>query len=98
MIGHLKFLILMPMEIVRSVFKHVLELPAVGVPKFRRVLILQHREFRDGIGRHRNQRSRYALAVVVDSFHRKVVVARTLPANGWAGSRTQRSCVRYTRR
>ena len=97
-IAVLKVLVRQPVELVRSALQNVVELPAVRVAKFRRVLILQHCEFRDGIGWHWNERSRHTLAVVIDTFNREVIVARTLPANGRAGSRTERSCVRYTRR
>src|SRR6266446_818805 len=73
-------------ESVRAALQHEIELAAGRVPEFRRVLILQNCEFGDGIVGDRNQRSSNGLTVIVDAFHREIVVPWTLPAN--AGART----------
>src|SRR5205807_10058839 len=58
--------------------------------------VLQNREFGDGIVRDWNQRTGYALAVIVDAFHGEIVIARTLAANAWARTGANAAAARHT--
>src|SRR6202166_4501390 len=71
---------------IRPALDDRIELAAGRVAEFRRKLVLQERKFRYRVVRHHDQRSGDGLVVVVHTFNREVIVARTLTAHGWTRS------------
>ena len=84
------------MEGVCAALQHEIELASGGMTEFRCVLILENRKFGNRVIRDRNERPGYALAVIVDAFHREVVVAWALPANAGARTRANAAAARHT--
>ena len=77
----LQILVRRAVELISAALHHLVELAARRVAEFRRDLVLLHGEFGDRVIGHRHQRTRHAAAVVIDSFDREIVVARTLSAH-----------------
>src|ERR1700722_16511072 len=71
------------METISSTLDRRIELTAGGMAELGVELIGDEGEVRHRIVRNGDQGSGHGLVVIVHAFHRKVIVARTLPADRW---------------